>query len=195
MASANICLKCGSLIARSGKCSVCGARELIPVTSPLAQKMIAETGQGDMVAAVTHQATRDARYKWGAVAIVIGTLIVGAVIAGNVGPFFGSKAATPAAANAPSDDAELLLSRCGPPSLDDSTASDSPRPPIVSRTIEYSSVGLRIMFIPDGNIGAPPPYRWKLVGVTDIAAPGPSQARIVQMDEVARRLPCWAPAK
>jgi hypothetical protein len=95
---------------------------------------------------------------------------------------------------APANDAELLLSRCGPPSLDDSTAYDSPRPPIPSRTIEYKSAKLRIMFIPaDSSVGDPPPYKWKLIGITDMSARNPANARVVSPEEAVRRLPCWKP--
>jgi hypothetical protein len=51
------------------------------------------------------------------------------------------------------DDASLLLSRCGHPSSDDSTAYDRPRPLIVSRFIEYAKKGLRFAFVPSNGQG------------------------------------------
>src|SRR5271156_3725674 len=36
-----------------------------------------------------------------------------------------------------SNDADLLVARCGRPTSDDSTANDDPRPPIPSRIVEY----------------------------------------------------------
>jgi hypothetical protein len=64
-----------------------------------------------------------------------------------------------------------LLRRCGKPDRDDSTAYDNPRPPIVTRFIEYRSKGLKIFYVADAQMGAPPPYSgWKLVGVIDIPA-------------------------
>jgi hypothetical protein len=93
-----------------------------------------------------------------------------------------------------SNDADLLVARCGRPTSDDSTANDDPRPPIPSRTIEYRGKKLRFMFIPGGNIalGDPPPYQWKFVGVTDMTAADPSQARVLSPAEAVRRMPCWA---
>jgi hypothetical protein len=66
------------------------------------------------------------------------------------------------------NDAELLIARCGQPSKDDSTANDSPRPPIPTRMIEYRKRKLRFMFIPGGDAGISddPPYKWKLLGIT-----------------------------
>jgi len=91
------------------------------------------------------------------------------------------------------NDAELLLSRCGQPSRDDSTENDNPRPLIPTRTIEYKQKKLRIMFIPGGGskVGDPPPYHWKLIGITDMTSADPSKARVVTPKEVAARMPCW----
>jgi hypothetical protein len=93
-----------------------------------------------------------------------------------------------------SNDAEQLIARCGQPSSDDSTANDNPRPPIPSRIIEYEDQKLRFLFMPGGSskVGDAPPYKWKLVGTTDMTAADPSQAQVVSPSEVARRMPCWA---
>jgi hypothetical protein len=98
-----------------------------------------------------------------------------------------------AAQRAVSNDAALLLVRCGTPSLDDSTENDDPRPPIPSRTIEYKKQGLRFMYIPGGGakLGDPPPYQWKFVGITDMAASDPANARVVSHAEAVRRMPCF----
>jgi hypothetical protein len=85
------------------------------------------------------------------------------------------------------DDAELLLSRCGKPSKDDSTANDAPRPPIPSRIIEYRKQRLRILFVPSEPVGDPPPYHWKLVGVVDIPSNTATDAKTA-----IKRLACWA---
>jgi hypothetical protein len=92
------------------------------------------------------------------------------------------------------NDAELLIARCGQPTSDDSTAYDNPRPPIPTRIIEYKNQKLRFMFIPGGgsNVGDPPPYKWKFVGTTDMKAADPSKARVVPPSEAVRRMPCWA---
>lgn len=107
--------------------------------------------------------------------------------------------ATNKSANAPApnttqapDGSELLIASCGAPSSDDSTALDNPRPPIPTRIVEYKAKKLRFLFIPDGaKLGEPPPYRWKLVGITDMTARDPSKAKTVSPEEAAVRMPCW----
>jgi hypothetical protein len=91
------------------------------------------------------------------------------------------------------NDAELLLARCGTPSLDDSTENDNPRPPIPSRIIEYKKQRLRFMYIPGAGatMDDPPPYQWKFVGITDMSAPDPANARVVSPTEALKRMPCF----
>lgn len=92
------------------------------------------------------------------------------------------------------NDAELLIARCGPPSSDVSSANDNPRPPVPIRIVEYRRHRLRFMFVPGGNtrIGGPPPYQWRFFGITDMRAADPSHAKVVSPSEAARRMPCWA---
>jgi hypothetical protein len=91
------------------------------------------------------------------------------------------------------NDAELLLAHCGQPSSDDSAENDDPRPPIPSRIIEYKEKRLRFMFVPSGvaKLGDPPPYKWELIGITDMSAVDPSKARVVTRSEADKRMPCW----
>ncbi|GEM_PF-3475848 len=90
------------------------------------------------------------------------------------------------------DDAELLLTRCGAPPKDDSSEHDDPRPPIPSRVVEYQRYKLRFIFIPGaGRLGDPPPYKWRLVGITDMKAADASKARVVSPTEAANRMHCW----
>jgi len=97
-------------------------------------------------------------------------------------PSFGTEA---------TDDAQIILSQCGKPSKDSSTAYDKPRPPMVTRIIEYRQQKLRYLFIPrNGKVGDPPPYQWKLVGITDMGARDPSKARVVDVSEAQSRMPC-----
>jgi len=50
-----------------------------------------------------------------------------------------------------------------------------------------------MMFIPGGgaNVGDPPPYNWKLIGITDMTATDPAKARVVISSEAVKRMPCW----
>src|SRR5215470_4492745 len=56
------------------------------------------------------------------------------------------------------NDAELLIYRCGTPDTDESAENDVPRPPIPPRMLTYKKAHLRFAYIPsDSKIGDPPP--------------------------------------
>ncbi len=89
------------------------------------------------------------------------------------------------------NDAELLLYRCGKPDKDDSTENDNPRPPIPSRIIEYRKPKLRFAYAPgvDTRLGDPPPYKWKMLGIVDLRTNKAVSA--AQLESVlSKRLPC-----
>jgi len=82
------------------------------------------------------------------------------------------------------DDAAAWLSRCAPPESDTTTAYDDPRPPIVTRFLSYPSKSVRVILVPNGPMGSPPPYSsWRLMGVTD---PGNNQP--IEPKEALRRM-------
>jgi hypothetical protein len=61
-----------------------------------------------------------------------------------------------------------IVSAYGPPDKDDSTAYDTPRPPLVTRIIEYWPENVRIAFAPIAKLTEPPPYvGWTLIGYID----------------------------
>jgi hypothetical protein len=131
----------------------------------------------------------DHRLKGGFVKflMIVVVLFGGLLVIGQIsGP---SKASSPAG-----NDADLLIARCGTPSGDGSSEYDNPRPPIPSRVIEYHSHKLRFTFLPGGHIklGDPPPYQWKLIGITDMTVADPSQATAVPVSEALERMPCWS---
>ncbi len=120
------------------------------------------------------------RVKWAIVAIVIG----GSTIAASVwiGDWWTRREwATSATATIPmtttaapffsfssGDDVGPLIRRCGMPDVDDSTAYDTPRPPIVTRFLTYHAPGLKAVYVPDAKFGDPPPYsRWRLSMIID----------------------------
>jgi len=90
------------------------------------------------------------------------------------------------------NDAELLIHRCGQPDIDDSTENDVPRPPIPSRLITYKKARLMFAYVPgDGaKLGDNPPYKWQIVGVKDTKtnqALSPDRLKKTITD----RLPCF----
>jgi hypothetical protein len=83
-----------------------------------------------------------------------------------------------------SDDYSALIRRFGPPDSDDSTQYDKPRPPMVTRWIEYEPEHVRIVFVPIARVGEPPPYvGWKVFAFIDTKA-----ERTLTRDEAERRL-------
>jgi len=61
-----------------------------------------------------------------------------------------------------------LVERFGKPDQVRSTENDKPRPPFVTRMLEYKKVGVRIVLLANAPIGSPPPYSsWKLMGYQD----------------------------
>lgn len=85
------------------------------------------------------------------------------------------------------DDADLLISRCGKPDIDYSSANEHPRPPIPTRWLTYKKQRVKAVFAPlDQQVGALPPYHWKLFGLAD-----PKTGRPIELDDAVRSMPCW----
>lgn len=80
------------------------------------------------------------------------------------------------------DDASEIIKRLGRPDKDDSTEYDQPRPPVVTRWLDYTRQNVRVLLVPANRVGDPPPYTWKLMGFMDLA-----RQQKISPDEVARR--------
>jgi len=93
------------------------------------------------------------------------------------------------------NDAELLLFRCGAADIDDSTEDDNPRPPIPTRMITYKKAHLRFAYVPGGDsrVGDPPPYKWKFVGIVDTQIEKAVTAKTLE-SVLRNRLPCDLPS-
>jgi hypothetical protein len=62
-----------------------------------------------------------------------------------------------------------IIAKYGKPERDDSTENDVPRPPIVTRFVEYRPEDVKIAFVPLGKLGDSPPFSgWKVIGYIDI---------------------------
>ena len=86
------------------------------------------------------------------------------------------------------NEADMLVSRCGPPSKDKSSEYAQPRPLVPTRIIEYRKSRLRFMFKLLGVRQI-----WQLVGITDMSR-GHSKARVVLPKEAVSRMSCWGGA-
>jgi hypothetical protein len=71
------------------------------------------------------------------------------------------------------DQVQVVLTRYGRPDLDDTTAYDQPRPPVVLRWFDYRKAGVRVHFAAKGSMDGPPPYTWILLGFMDTASSAP----------------------
>ena len=89
------------------------------------------------------------------------------------------------------NDAELLIYRCGKPDTDYSGENEVPRPLIPPRLITYKKAHLRFAYIPGGDskVGDPPPYKWKVVGVVDTKTEKAIKAGNLETT-LRARLPC-----
>lgn len=87
------------------------------------------------------------------------------------------------------NDAELLVYRCGTPDVILDTSYDNPRPPIPSRILTYRKAHLKIAYLPDAPMGDPPPYHWKILGVIDTRNNKAISASDLQ-STLQQRLPC-----
>lgn len=89
-----------------------------------------------------------------------------------------------AQAELPVVDLNRVVALYGKPDKIDSTEYDRPRPPIVTKFLEYNKARVRIVLIADAPMGAPPPYKqWRFVGVQDIKTNQPLSG-----EEAKRRL-------
>jgi hypothetical protein len=122
-------------------------------------------------------------------------LLVAGTIFMTVGCDGGTPAHTDSAGNpipaTVTNDAQLLVSRCGKPDKDDSTEYDKPRPLIPARLITYKKAHLMFAYIPgaDSRLGDPPPYAWKLMGITDTRTKKAIALAQIQ-GALTKRLPC-----
>jgi hypothetical protein len=65
------------------------------------------------------------------------------------------------------DPAEIIA-RYGKPDRIVSTEYDKPRPPFVTRMLEYKKERVRFSLLANAPIGSPPPYSsWRLMGYQD----------------------------
>lgn len=77
-----------------------------------------------------------------------------------------------------------VIAKYGKPDRVESTEYERPRPPIVTRALEYRKERVRFVFFPDAAVGSPPPYgRWKLMGMQD-----PRDNSVLSAAEVTRRM-------
>ena len=92
--------------------------------------------------------------------------------------------ASPLFAEQPHDDLSLFLSKFGQPDRTESSETEKPRPPIVTKRLTYLKERVRAVYVPDAPVGAPPPYRnWKLFGFQDSRT-----NEVISPKEVAQRL-------
>lgn len=81
-------------------------------------------------------------------------------------------------------DPAALVAKYGKPDRVSSTEYDKPRPPFVTRMLEYKKAGVRIALLANGPVGSPPPYAsWRLMGFQDI-----SSNSVISQEEAERRL-------
>lgn len=77
-----------------------------------------------------------------------------------------------------------IVQKFGKPDVDDTTAFDKHRPPLVTRWLIYRKQGVEFMLVPMAGVNEAPPYKgWKLLGTLDPRTKNPISA-----GEVLRRM-------
>ena len=77
-----------------------------------------------------------------------------------------------------------IVAKYGKPDRIKSTENDNPRPPFVTRMLEYKKEHVRFSFLPTAPIGSPPPYEsWYLLGTQD-----PRDNSVISAEEAAQRM-------
>jgi hypothetical protein len=77
-----------------------------------------------------------------------------------------------------------IIAKYGKPDSTQSSEYEKPRPPLVTRMLEYKKERVRFTFLPTAKIGSPPPYKsWYLLGTQD-----PNDNAVISADEAARRM-------
>lgn len=84
---------------------------------------------------------------------------------------------------APHDDLSLFTSKFGEPDHVKSSEDEVPRPPIVTRQLIYAKENVRVVYVVNSEVGAPPYSKWKLIGFQHnrsnaVLTPGAAVARL-----------------
>jgi len=173
-------------------CQRCDNPTMIPLASPVAQKFLAETKPGQPISAYRVPDSGTGMSARTLVVVLIVIAVLGAIVRINT-VVNEAHPKTSVASFGNTDlraDADQLIKNCGPPFKDDSTAYDSPRPPIVTRFVEYKVKGthLRFIYVPgNGHVGDPPPYDWKLQMVANVRT-----NKLYNHDQVSNMMWCTA---
>ena len=77
-----------------------------------------------------------------------------------------------------------FITKFGKPDQVRSTENDKPRPPFVTKMLEYRKENVRVVLLANAPLGSPPPYSsWKLMGYRD-----PRDNTVLKVEEAERRL-------
>jgi hypothetical protein len=84
----------------------------------------------------------------------------------------------------PTVDPKLIIATYGKPDKIKSTEYDKPRPPFVTRMLEYKNQNVRFSLLANAPMGSPPPYSsWKLLGYQDLR-----DNSVISAEEMANRM-------
>lgn len=78
-------------------------------------------------------------------------------------------------------DPKAIVAKYGKPDVVKSTENDNPRPPLVTRMMEYKKAGVRVTLL--ANDKQPPYKNWKLMGFQDIKT-----NKVIKLEEFESRI-------
>jgi len=88
------------------------------------------------------------------------------------------------AGNLPVVDPSTIIAKYGKPDHVTSTEFDRPRPPLVTKMLEYRKENVRFILLANAPAGTPPPYKsWLFAGTQDI-----KNYKSLSADEVSQRM-------
>lgn len=77
-----------------------------------------------------------------------------------------------------------IITKYGKPDRIQSAEFEKPRPPFVTKMLEYKKQNVRYVFLANAQIGSPPPYKsWYLMGTQD-----PRDNSVIASNEADQRM-------
>ncbi|MBB5610392.1 MULTISPECIES: hypothetical protein [unclassified Janthinobacterium] len=77
-----------------------------------------------------------------------------------------------------------VIAKYGKPDSVRSSEYEKPRPPLVTKMLEYKKEHVRVTLLAGGKVGNPPPYKsWHLIGYQD-----PRDNSVITKEEAEKRL-------
>ena len=164
------CTQCGAEVNSGGKfCSKCGAVVVGGEAQSATGTTAIQSNADPQLGKTTKKSMSNTKALLIGVSVAIMlplvlSLLLFALVRGE--PSTGSSGDSTISAT--SDASKAIIKFAGEPDLIESSEYDKPRPPIVMKTFTYKKRNVKLYFVADAPLNAPPPYdAWGLVNASD----------------------------